>query len=440
MPFYKIGWSGIDPTQPTVTLDHWHGLFSWGSISYTYDVNITRTGHVYGRLGDSKTIFGLDGSGAKVYANTYTDGQGAMALSHRNPYYRYFWSGGGSTLKIHKVSNTGIVVKSSNVSWGSNGFTYIWGTTATSGTANSNTAVYHILTSNSNTGNATTTICKINASDMVTVDWAKTTSVTVADASANLRPRIIFTTPDESAIIVMGYRSTLNSVVVILNAQTGATEQSWQTTYGWDAIRKPTYANNIAFTNSIRCCLKSNTGANVANLYISNASWTGAYATYMYDIDYDSNFYCAASRQEGNTSLVVAMLAKYDTNGTRQWQVRLAPTNAANAIIIHAMAASNDRVFVVTREFTESFDGKKWYTSGSGEMRYLYIDAATGNTGTMGSVTLTSNTTTVWSTGSGNSGLWAYTYNPRNTYDFTLTANTLATGTANSATFSKTAL
>jgi hypothetical protein len=384
----------------------------------------------------------LDGSGVKVFANNYTTSQARWSVSERNPYYIYWSSGSiGLALCIGKSSNTGTIIKQSNINWGAaNTAAYPWSLAPTSGTANANTSLFAVLASNSNSGNATTTICKINATDMVTVEWAKTTSVIGSDVTANLRPTSIYSTGDESQIFVSGVRSTLNTVVLVLAASSGATVQSWQTAYGYTALRKATSANNIALQNSQYLTLKSNTGANVANLYISNTTWMGAYATYQYNIDYDSNIYGIARRQVDNTASIVAVLSKYNTSGTRQWQVKIAPTNSANGVLVYGFIASNSRVVLQLQEFTEVHDGKKWVTQSMGAVRYLSIDAASGNTGTMGEYSLTTDTTTIWSTGSGNTGLWSYTYNPRNTHDFTLTANTIGTGTANAGTFTKTAL
>jgi hypothetical protein len=430
----------VDPTQPTVTLDHFHGKWSWGN-EQMYDLfQSNKTGHIYARAGNN-LLWCLDGSGAKVFANTYTTGQGAWAVSERNPYYIYWKSGSGSSLVFGKTSNTGTIVKQSNISWGtSNTSIWIYGLKPTSGTANANTSLYGIFASNVNSGNCTTSIVKINASDMTTVEWAKTTSVIGSDVTANIRPNYIYTTADESAVIVSGQRTTTNTVVLVLAASDGATQQSWQTAPNYEIKRKPTSANNIALSYVQYFSLKSNTGANVANLYISNTSWTGAYASYIYDIDYDSNIYCAARRQVGNTSEIVATIAKYNTSGTRQWQIKIGTTNSANGVLINSFSASNNRLVLQLQEFTETWDGFKWYTSGFGVVRYLSIDAASGNTGTMGEYTLTSDTTSIWSTGTGNIGLWSYTYSPRTTYDFTLAANTLGTGTANTGTFTKTAL
>jgi hypothetical protein len=186
--------------------------------------------------------------------------------------------------------------------------------------------------------------------------------------------------------------------------------------------------------------VKSNTGANVANIWIANTSWKSSYPVYLYDIDYDSGIYMVARRQVGNTSTIVATVAKYNTSGTRQWQVKLAPTNSANGVLVYSMYASNSRVVLQLLEFTEIHDGKKWVTQSTGVVRFLSLDAASGNTGTMGEYTLTTDTTDIWAAGSGNIGLWSYTYSPRTTHDFTLTANTLGTGTANAGTFTKTAL
>jgi hypothetical protein len=186
--------------------------------------------------------------------------------------------------------------------------------------------------------------------------------------------------------------------------------------------------------------MKSNTGANVANLWVSNSSWKGSGAYYGYDIDYDSGIYCGARRRVDNTAALVVTVAKYNTSGTRQWQVKIAATNAANAVAIWGFAATNNRVILQLQEFTDAHDGKKWVTQSYGVVRYLSIDAASGNTGTMGEYTVTTDTTSIWSAGTGNTGLWSYTYSPRSTHDFTLSANTLGTGTANAGTFTATAL
>ena len=275
---------------------------------------------------------------------------------------------------------------------------------------------------------------------MTTVEWAKTTSVIGSDVTANIRPNHIYTTGDESEIIVVGPRSTLNTVVLVLAASSGATIQSWQTAYNYNVLRKPTSANNIALASAWYLSVKSNTGANVANLWNSNTSWKGSYQSYAYDIDYDSNIYCFARRQVGNTGQIIGMLAKYNTSGVRQWQVEVKTTNTANGLIDYGLSASNSKVILEVQEFTEAWDGKKWYTQSTGVVRTLSIDAASGNTGTMGEYTLTTDTTPIWAAGTGNIGLWAYTYSPRTTHDFTLAANTLGTGTANAGTFTKTAL
>lgn len=427
-----------DPTQPTVTLDHWHGTWSWGNIIPGL-VEITTTGHVVARMADGKTHVVLDGSGAKAWGNTALDTTTrTLEYSRRNPYYGYSATWRTTGAIITKISNTGIAVMSSNISWGSN-TSYVYSMAPASGTANANTSLYIPFVSNTNFTNSTFTVCKVNATDMTTVEWAKTVMVTPADLTTNIRSQFVWTTQDESAIIVVGARGTTNTCVVILDAATGATQQNWQTVPSASFYRKPTSANNIAFSHAgINLAIKSNTGSNVANIWISNTSWRSI--SYGWDIDYDSSVYMYSGMQQGNTSTIHSMVAKYNTSGTRQWQLRIESVNSANGVIVRAFHATNNRVIVAVQEITESHDGKKWYTSGFGEVRYLYLDAASGNTGTMGRFILTSNTLSVWSAGTGNTGMWAYTYSPTSTHDFTLQSNTTTTWTANAASFTKTAL
>jgi hypothetical protein len=430
----------VDPTQPTI-LDHWHGKWSWGNEPM-YDMFVSnKTGHIYARSVAANGFWCLDGSGAKVFANNYTTGQYRWATSQKNPYYIYWNNGSGVTLRIGKSSNTGVIVKQSNINWGAgNTSAYPWSLAPTSGTSNATTSVFGVFSNSTNLAAATGTICKINATDMVTVEWAKTTSVSASDLTANIRPILIHATGDESQVIVSGARGTSNTVVLVLAASSGATVQSWQTAPQYTMLRKPTAANNIALQSSLTLSVKSNTGANVANLWISNTSWKSSGAYYGYDIDYDSGIYCAGRRELGGGSSYEVMVAKYNTSGTRQWQVKIATTNSANSVAVYSFAATNNRVILQLQEFTQAFDGKKWYTNSTGIIRYLSIDAASGNTGTMGEYTVTTDTTSIWSAGTGNIGLWAYTYSPRDTYDFTLAANTLGGGTANAGTFTATAL
>jgi hypothetical protein len=431
-----------DPTQPTVTQTYWHGVWS-GFASYDPDAYfISNTGHLLARINDARTIVALDGSGVKVWANTFTDGVGGLPpfvyQSNRNPNRGYLTQNIDRGL-ITKLSNTGVGLIASNANYGSSNInSRIWMAAATSGTTNSNTSIYPMVTSNTNFANSDFTICKLNATDMTTIEWAKSVNVQGSDVTNNGRFQYVFTNQNESAVIIYGQRSTLNTVVVILDAATGATQQSWQTVPNLGILPKPTNANNLALVSGFNLWLKSNTGANVATLYISNSSWRAV--SYVYDVDVDDNIYIGAHNNPGNVPEIVGMVAKYNSAGTRQWQVRISTTNTANAVQIMYISASNTRTAIVLREWTRTHDGKKWYQSYDGEYRVLYISSASGNTGTMGPFVLASNTQTVFGANA-NLGMWSYTYSPRtNTNALTFSSHSIAGGTANSNTFTKTAL
>ncbi len=437
----------IDPTQPTVTRTYWHGVWNYSAGVGVGVNNISSTGHIQQR-GSSNNLFQmcLDGGGTKVFGINLTSGNaligsGTFYTSIRNPYYHYaIMYSATPRAFLTKFSNTATAIKSSNIVWGAaNTTSYIYRIAVTSGTQNSNTSIYAICASNTNSGNCTTSVIKLNAADMTTVEWAKTTSVIGSDVTANLRPSVIWTNLNESAIFVQGARSTLNTVIVILNAATGATEQNWQTTASYGVIAKATTANNIAFSSFPKVYIKSNTGANIASIGIANSSWENSF---LADIDEDSSVYIMGQSREGNTSSVVAMLAKYNSAGVKQWQVKIAPVTSTNTASVISLTASNTRLMLTLLEATDSHSGKDWYQSSTGEYRHLHLDSASCNTGTFGRFVISSNTTSVFGTSlsPANLGLWSYTYSPRTTYDFTFASNTNPTVSSNTVTFTKTAL
>lgn len=436
-------WTG-DPTQPSVTISYWHGTFNWSAGLY-YTPFITRTGHLTGRLSTAVTFMSLDASGAKVWANTYSTAVAGynpfVYTSFLNPNRQYYlaWNSTDRAIII-KQSNTGVGLLASNLNWSGTGNnnSYIYTIAPTSGTQNSNTSIFLTAVSNTVQSNTVFSTLKLNATDMTTIEWVK--SVTVgrdgADATSNIRPLYIWTNHNESSVVIAGTVTTTNTGVVVLRASDGTIEQNWKVINTHTPINKTLSANNIAFTNVVCCWIKSNTGGNVSSIGVSNTSWRMAYAATP---DYDGATYLHATSQQGNTSTVHAMIGKYNSAGTRQWQVRISSLTAANAVQVLHMNASNTGVILVVNEYTLAHDGKKWAVTSTGEIRYLHISAASGNTGTMGRFSLASNTTAVFG-GMSNTGTYTYTYSPRSTTELTFQSKAVPTATANGTTFTKTAL
>lgn len=168
-----VAWAA-DPIQPAVTQTYWHGKPSWTEQT-PGAVIMTRTGDVYQRAADGITMLVLDGSGTKIYSNTVFS-QSGRRWSWKNPNRTWIWTYNSTDRSIfQKVSNTGVMLAASNLAWNSvTGNTpYTWDMAVTSGSSNTTTSFFPILTSNTNSSNATTTIAKVNATDMKTIEWKK---------------------------------------------------------------------------------------------------------------------------------------------------------------------------------------------------------------------------------------------------------------------------
>jgi hypothetical protein len=441
--FLGISSFPADPTQPSVTVSFWHGTLSWAAGNY-YTPFIRRTGDLSGRNSAGATFMSLDASGTKVWANTYTTVVAGFApfvyTSFLNPNRQYYsqWNSTDRAI-IVKQSNTGVGLLASNLNWGTgNTNAYVYTMAPTSGTQNSNTSIFLTAVSNTAGSNTVYSTLKLNATDMTTIEWVKSVAVgrDGADSTSNIKPLYIWTNHNESSVIIAGTVTSTNTGVVVLRASDGTTEQSWKVINTHSPINKTLSANNIAFTNTVCCWIKSNTGSNVSSIGVSNTSWRRAMAATP---DYDGDTYLWASAQQGNTATVHTMVAKYNSAGTRQWQIRIESLTSSNAAQVLHMDASNTGVVLVVYEYTMAHDGKKWAITSTGEIRYLHISAASGNTGTMGRFSLTSNTTSVFG-GMSNTGTYTYTYSPRNTTEVTFQSKAVPSATANGTTFTKTAL
>ena len=434
-----------DPTQPSVTPTYWHGILSssyypyytTGSVSFY----LTRTNDLLFRLQQGSTFMVLDPTGTKVFANTPANNVVNLHTSFVNPYYIYFTSTDSTNKTIlTKSSNTGTLIKSSNIGWGADNVNaYIYNARPSSGTQDSNTSVFLIATSNTTQQNCLFTIAKVNATDMVTMEWIKSVSVSSTDPTSNAKFTGGYLNQNESSLICYGYRGSTNTCVVILKASDGSVEQSWQMAYGGVFNAKPMSGNNIPFSNLMTQFIKSNTGGNVASIGISNTSWRQGYSTPYPDVDYDGYIYLGGHNYPGNTSYNYGMLAKYNAAGTRQWQVRIRSVDSSNAVAILAISATNTRVAVLVNEYTNAYDGKKWYISTYGERRILYLSSASGNTGTFGRFILESNTHPVFG-GMANVRIYTYTFSPRDTTEMTLTSITKPSATSNGVTFTSTTI
>lgn len=453
-----------DPTQPTVTATHWHGYPSWGvnTPGLFYAGQITRTGDVVTVTSASNQPFVLDAAGNKMFSYTVANNISSQTGS-AYPIYSIFRTSAKNPNRFYmiqydptnqhiltKVSNTGSGLLSSNVAYPNgadgqaNAFYYIWDIAPTSGSSSACTSVFAIVTSNTTTTNGTHSIVKVRGSDLTTIEWGKTVSVTPTDLVNNVKPYWCWTNIDESAVYVVGGRGVSNTVVLVLNTSDGATQQSWQFTgANYAPIRKPTAANNVAFIGPYSIYLRSNTGSNVTALTITNSTFVGTppdASGLPMDVDYDSNLYIGGfGNGGGGTVNVASMFAKYNSSLTRQWQVRIRPVNSSNCVGILWCAASNNRVVLYVSEFTNAFDGKKWYVSGYGERRLLYLNSASGNTGTFGQFIVESNTASIFGAVAGPTTS-AYTFSPRSTYECSFASRTIPTITSNSATFTRTTL
>jgi hypothetical protein len=430
-----------DPIQPSVTQTFWHGLPSWtpGNVP----VEQTRTGDVYIRGVSATSILALDGSGTKIYSNTAFSVLGRR-WSWKNPNRTWIFTHNGTDrVIIQKASNTGVMISAANLAWNSvTGNTpYMWDLAVTSGSANTNTSYFPILTSNTNSTNATTSIVKVNATDMTTIEWKKTVTTTVADATSNIKPGVIWTNHDESAVYIVGTKGTANAAFVVLNTSDGSTQQSWMTVTGITAFKKTLGSNNIAFQSSAGIFVKSNTGSNVTGVtYATGFGHSTWLENRLGDVDYDGNIYLLGARDRGsNTGVANVLISKYNSSATRQWQVQVGSLSSANSVAVLSIDASNTRVALSLLEFTQAHDGKSWYVSGYGERRILYLSAASGNTGTFGRFVFATNTTTAHAATT-NTGVWSYTFSPRSTTEASFNTFTPQTVTANNITFTKTAI
>lgn len=275
----------------------------------------------------------------------------------------------------------------------------------------------------------------------------KTVTVSAGDLNSNIRPTIIWTNHDESAVYVAGSKSAAvnsNTAFLVLNTSDGSTQQSWMGPPNMTPLKKPMGSNNIAFMYISGIHVKSNTGANVTSLTVNSAGGYGGVAwltSLQGDVDYDGNLYMHALKEQASNSAVYNLfIAKYNSSATRQWQIEVKSVDAANTVVLLSMDASNTRIALSLLECTYSHDGKKWYVSGYGERRLLYLSAASGNTGTFGRFIFASNTTPTAFQATTNVGAWSYTFSPRSTTEASFNTFTPQTVTANNITFTKTTL
>ena len=458
--FLGISAWAADPTQPSVTATHWHGTFGWGNSPYVlYAQQITKTNDLLIVFTTNTLTWHLDASGTKIAAWSVANGF-ATTTGSSKPYASIVRTSFNNPNRIYmvqidttnrsmitKIANTGSTVAACNLNW-TNGATgqanvnfRIWDIAPTSGSSNATTAIYAIAASNTTSTNAAHTILKLNATDMTTIEWGKTLQIGPSDTTTNTRPFHLWTNLDESALFVAGSRSTCTTIMVLSTAD-GSTQQSWQApSYG--VIRKATSANNIGFYSSYDLYLRSNTGTNVTAITITSTTYRGIPPDaneFPLDIDYDSNLYIGGSGSgDGATANVVAMFAKYNSSLTRQWQIRVRPVDTNNCAGIMWAVASNNRVALMLTEYQQQYNGKKWYVSGYGERRLVFMNAASGNTGTFGRFIVESNTATVFGALAGFTTS-SYTFSPRSTYECSFQSRTAPTLTSNTASFSKTTL